>query len=236
MAFTATWNAAFEASPADGDNISEGAGKIRNLKRDMRETLEVDHYFDKAGTQADHGEHLKLTLHAPISTPSNVANKGFLYGKDISSKIELHYLDEDDNEVQLTNAGALNETVSVPAASEMLFYADAAPSGWTLITTVNDKLLFITKGSTAGGQTGGGAHSTGTWTQPDHTLTTAEIPAHAHTVDWKSEGDNTGGEGHAEAGGTPISGIANNTGGGGAHNHGTAWRPASACFILCSKD
>lgn len=64
------------------------------------------------------------------------------------------------------------------AGTKMVFYQDTAPSGWTIDTTLDDKLLFITKGSGAGGQTGGGAHSSGTWTQPTHTHTG---PSHTHT-------------------------------------------------------
>jgi hypothetical protein len=108
MAHSNTWNAAYESSPADSDAVSEGAGKIRGVKLDVRERIAKDHYMDVAGTDADHGEHSQVTFQAPMATPSNVANKGFLYTKDVSSKAELHFLDEDDNEIQMTNAGAMN--------------------------------------------------------------------------------------------------------------------------------
>jgi hypothetical protein len=68
--------------------------------------------------------------------------------------------------------------VSIPAATKMLFYADTAPAGWTIDNTLDDKLVYVTKGSAAGGQTGGAAHSAGTWTQPNHTHTG---PSHTHT-------------------------------------------------------
>jgi len=77
MAYTDTWNAAFEALPADVDNISEGADRIRDLKLAVRERLAKDHYFDVAGTDADHGEHVKVTLRTG-SAPTNAANKGML--------------------------------------------------------------------------------------------------------------------------------------------------------------
>ena len=108
MAFTDTWNASFEAAPADVDDIGDGASEIRELKLALRERLQADHYHAIAGVDADHGEHKKITLHAPIAKPSSVVNKAFIYGKDVNSKIELHYLDEDDNEIQLTSAGILN--------------------------------------------------------------------------------------------------------------------------------
>ena len=108
MAFTRTWNATYEAAPAGSTDVSAGDDRIRDFKLDIRERLNIDHYHDPAGTDADHGEHRKITFHEPISSPSNVANKAFLFGKDVGGKIELHYLDEDDNEIQLTKAGILN--------------------------------------------------------------------------------------------------------------------------------
>jgi hypothetical protein len=73
----------------------------------------------------------------------------------------------------------------IPAGTKMVFYQDTAPTGWTIDNTLDDKLVYITKGSAAGGQTGGAVHSTGTWTQPNHTHTTANsdvtVPAHTHT-------------------------------------------------------
>ena len=78
-AFTANWNSSYEAVPADGDNLSQGAGKIRDFKTDTRERIDIDHYMDEAGTQADHGQHRQVNFQAPIGTPSNAANKSFLY-------------------------------------------------------------------------------------------------------------------------------------------------------------
>lgn len=109
MAHTRTWNSSYEASPADADNLSEGAGKIRNVKVDVRERMALDHYMDTSGTDADHGQHKKVTFQAPLAAdPDPGTDKGAVYTKDVSSKAELHFEDEDDNVVQLTTAGALN--------------------------------------------------------------------------------------------------------------------------------
>ena len=207
--FTRTWNAAYEAQPADVENISLGAGRIRNLKSDIQERLEVDHFH--AGDAQD-GEHKKLTLGAPIATPANVANKGFLYGKDVGGKIELHYLDEDGNEIQITNAGQL---LGITIVGEIRLWATAsAPSGWVLCDgaaydSVGDTTfanLFGVIANTYGGSdgtdfevpdlqgrtpigvgTGDASDATahaladkeGTET---HTLVTSEMPAHAHDI------------------------------------------------------
>jgi len=72
-----------------------------------------------------------------------------------------------------------------PAGTKMLFYQDAAPLSWTILDTLDDKVVYVTKGSAAGGQTGGAVHSSGTWTQPAHNHTggshTHTGPSHTHT-------------------------------------------------------
>jgi hypothetical protein len=61
-------------------------------------------------------------------------------------------------------------------------YADALNASmsamWTIVGDVGDSLLAIKGGAT---YTTGGT-SAGTWTQPAHTLTKAEIPAHTHRL------------------------------------------------------
>ena len=136
----------------------------------------------------------------------------------------------------------------IPASTKMLFYADTAPTGWTLDNTLDDKVVFVTKGSAAGGQTGGGAHSTGTWTQPGHqhahaafTLTTNEMPAHTHTTETGGLIDRESGVGQCARNGTNQTAS---TGGGGSHTHPNAaaaatantWRPAAYAMIICSKN
>jgi hypothetical protein len=107
MAHTDTWNAAFEALPADSDDVSEGADRIRDLKLAVRERMSMDHYMAIAGTDADHGDHSKVTLRVG-SAPTQVADKGILYSKDVTAKAELFYIDEDGDEIQITTGGLLN--------------------------------------------------------------------------------------------------------------------------------
>jgi len=87
----------------------------------------------------------------------------------------------------------------VPSGSIILFEADTAIVGYSLLADQDDMLVYITKGSAAGGEAGGTLKSGGTWTQPNHshvinteashthttnshTLTTSEIPSHYHTL------------------------------------------------------
>jgi len=243
MAYTDTWNAAFEASPADGYNVSEGAKRIRDTRIGVRERLAKDHYFDIAGTDADHGEHSKVTLRVG-SAPTHAANKGILYAKDVSAKAELHYIDENGNEVQLTSGGVI---AGFPAGTYMLFYQDTAPMGWTIQNTLDDKLVYITKGSAASGQTGGGVHSTGTWSLGAHTHTIA----HTHTVTIPINGyggdptggyypgyiqtDNPGNVYHATTSPAPTS-SASSSANSGSTDLSNTWRPAAYCCIIAKKD
>ena len=45
--YTDLWDAAFEAAPADLDNVSDGASEIRQLKQAVRERIDI---FSRGGT------------------------------------------------------------------------------------------------------------------------------------------------------------------------------------------
>lgn len=180
--FSRTWNAAYNASPADSDNISEGGGKIRNLKTDIAERLEVDHSW--AG-DADDGAHKKITFKQQASDPTTAANTGFLYTKDVSGKAELFWKDEDGDVIQLTSGGQL---AGVPSGAITLWSGSivSIPSGWALCDgtsgtpDLRDKFIVGAGSTYAVAATGGAAtHDHGAATG-SHVLTEAELPAHSH--------------------------------------------------------
>ena len=242
MAYTDTWDADFEASPADSDNTSEGAERIRDTRIGIRERLEKDHYMDIAGTDVDHGEHKWVTLREQASAPGNVADKGFLYIKDVGSGVEeLFYEDEAGNEIQLTSGNY----VAAPFASgtKMWFFQNTAPTGWTIDSTPADSLLAVKGGSGAFNVNGG--TKAGTWTQ-DHIHTYNTVIAHTHNaVPWG--GDSWGGAVSAPnlcvsyAGnvaartGYTTSSTGEASGNTSAPTSAT-WRPLSQVGIICTKD
>lgn len=65
------------------------------------------------------GETAKGILALPfiaVTKPATITDQIQLYGKVVSTKTELHAVDEDGNEIQITSAGALN----IPGAAAML--------------------------------------------------------------------------------------------------------------------
>lgn len=258
MVYTDTWDGTFEDNPEDSDDIGKGAEEIRDLKLALRERLEHDHYWDPAGTDADHGEHKQVTLRELAADPTNEANKGFLYTKDDSGDTELYYIDDSGNVVQITADGALKVVAATvfPAGTKMYFYQDSAPTGWTYDSAVTDRCLGVKGGSAAYNVAGG--NQAGAWTHThgvgSHTHTYSGTPsvtvnsesAHTHTVSQNLYGLGTGdtsvdtgattgvGSSHTH---TATSSVSGTTGGGsGTSDANTTFRPYAAVGIIATKD
>lgn len=111
---------------------------------------------------------------------------------------------------------------TIPAGTVMLFAQTAAPTGFTKVTTHDNKALRVVSGTASSGGsvafTTAFASQTPAGTVGSTTLTTAQMPAHTHTVTGVG----------AVVGGSPIGcGIGNgpqtnttsSAGSGGSHNH-----------------
>jgi len=66
----------------------------------------------------------------------------------------------------------------LPSGATILVKSDTAITGFTLVTSDDDGVVYITKGSAAGGDSGGSLKSSSTWTQPNHVHS---VPNHRHT-------------------------------------------------------
>lgn len=123
----------------------------------------------------------------------------------------------------------------IPVGTVMLFYQNAAPTGWTISAALNDYALKIV--SSAGGVTSGSvAYSTlfARTATDSHTLTTDEIPSHTHS--WGTSNPlnaTSGASGSASGGGTTYTTGA--TGGGSGHTHNIDMRVQTASVILATK-
>jgi len=87
--------------------------------------------------------------------------------------------------------------IDIPSGICILFNANTAVSGYNLVTGIDDGVVYITKGSAAGGEAGANWKVGGQWEQPAHvhgiygdghhnhttgdvTLTVAQMPSHTH--------------------------------------------------------
>jgi hypothetical protein len=151
----------------------------------------------------------------------------------------------------------------IPAGSVMLFYQAAAPTGWTKVTTQDNKALRVVSGTggVAGGTTAFSsvfANQTPTITTSGlsagaTTLTTAQIPSHTHSY----TASNSGNVGNAKKAGNyyAMEDFAANSGTfgantgsagtGGSHTHPVSGSATSSAItlnvqyidiILCSKN
>jgi len=140
-----------------------------------------------------------------------------------------------------------------------VFYQAAAPTYWSIVGSVGDRFLGISDPSASGGYSDGDPgtlrgtrysiahqHSTGS-----HYLTTAQIPAHSHTVTRDTGGNGTydvywmnTNYGHI----IMLDDVpTQSTGSNDSHNHGyltdsssldmdSTWYPKVIVSIICNKD
>lgn len=192
---TTAWD---ETSPSGSQSISLGDNRIRELKGQVREVIEVDHEMDASGNGDDWGKHNKVSLLEQADIGSGATGKPILGAQTADSKAELFFTNEDDVDIQLTkgtkiNSLALDLTLTSLAGLMALIY----PVGSVYINAgvaTNPATLFgfgtwiaygpgkVIVGLDAGGDTDfddladtGGAKTV--------TLTAAQsgVPAHTHT-------------------------------------------------------
>jgi hypothetical protein len=72
---------------------------------------------------------------------------------------------------------------SIPYGEEILFESDIAIVNYELTVEEDDGLLYVTKGSAAGGNVGGSLRTGSTWTQPAHSHVADIEPSGEHTHD-----------------------------------------------------
>jgi len=101
-------------TPGASDDPREGDDRMREIKAAIQERITVDHYWSASAAStydaADCGKHRWVTFQGPNTVSSVPENEGVLFTKDVSSKAELHFTDEDENEIQLTSVGKVNLT------------------------------------------------------------------------------------------------------------------------------
>jgi hypothetical protein len=127
----------------------------------------------------------------------------------------------------------------MPTGTAVVFFQAAAPTGWTKVTTVNDKALRVVSGATGGATGGAIAWSTafsGSGTVGSTVLTVNQIPSHTHTyVNGTSDPGYKPDGSTGPAGYNGFTGTTAATGGGLGHDH-TLPNLQYADVIICTKD
>ena len=225
---TTSWS---ETSPAGGDNLSAGDNRIREMKTQIREVIDVDHDFPSSGQAADVGQHKKVTLQEQADLGTGAVGATILGSQTVSGKGELVYTDEDDNDIQLTKGGVAYPSQSTVLAdwSKIMELVYPVGSVVTLGVSTNPGTLFgvgtwtriegkVIVGLSSGETEFDTLNETGG--AKTHTLTQAEIPSHTHSIPESGNGGSTYTRARSDSSSDGSSGIISNaTGGSGAHNN-----------------
>ena len=176
---TTAWS---ETTPAGSDDISQGDNRIRELKTQIREVVDVDHKFDSSGQDADMGKHNQCSFIEAADIGSGAEGLPILGAQTVSGKAELMFTDEDDNDVQITSGGKLYMV-------DILNAIYPIGSVVTLGVSTNPGTLYgvgtwtAIEGKVVVGIAGSGTFDTldATGGEEEVTLDETMIPAHTHT-------------------------------------------------------
>jgi hypothetical protein len=132
------------------------------------------------------------------------------------------------------------DSKTLPSGTVSPFFQAAAPTGWTQVTTHNDKALRVVSGT--GGVAGGTNSFSSVMAQTvvgNHTQSIAESPSHTHTpaISGAQMAVYAVGGGASWVGGSNMStDTLISAGGGGAHNHPIMMSIQYIDLILASKN
>lgn len=152
--FATSWTPGYEAIPADTEQESLGASRIRDLKFQLRSRLAQDHSW--AGDGND-GYHKQVTLLQQTTNPIPAfdagATGGVLFTESVSGEAELIYADNNGHTTQLTSQGSLSQ--NVPAGSVFYYAGPTVPAGYLLgngaaVSRTGFSNLFANVGTTYG--------------------------------------------------------------------------------------
>ena len=215
------------------------------------DSIDSQHY---AAGSIDH-EHLSADCVDGDNIQDDVINSEHI----AAGAIDLEHLSSesvDEDNLYISNAGSNGQflqkqsgnnggltwaTVSsedyIPDGSVMVFFQANAPTGWTKVTTQNDKTLRVVSG-TGGGTGGDWAMSAGETTSShgghvhsgaahnhshnlsagSHTLSVSQMPSHSHSSGINGQSSNAVSQSPQTRGGNnPIN--TGSTGGSGSHSH-----------------
>ena len=222
---TTSWD---ENSPAGSQSILLGDNRIREMKTQVREVVDIDHKFDSSGQDADMGKHNQVSLIESADIGSGEEGLPILGAQTIDGKAELVFTTEGDADIQMSKGDypyfSAPENVAGMAGLLGFIY----PIGYVItlgVSTNPGTLLGVgtwtaIEGKVIVGIAGSGTFDTlnATGGAETHELTEAELAAHTHTYDKPVASSDRGPEAHSALRGTSST-ATGSTGSGDGHNN-----------------
>lgn len=150
----------------------------------------------------------------------------------------------DDWDFYINDSTGWVRSRQVETSACAFFYQDTAPTGWTLLTTIDDKILMIN--SAVGGSTSGSWTISGVGKDAPHAHTYTQIPNHTHSLGFREVLGGTpyvwgfyAGPNYASLGTINYAGTASPTTDSTTETEATSdasWRPKANVGIFCTKD
>ena len=238
-------SAIFVSDNVDGVNDFEAAGASQWVASGFDPTFISTTQFSVTGNRTatlDVGRRLELTVtagkvygHISVSAFTSVTTITLVMdaGDALHSSLTefnqsiLSGTNHSIPKLSVADAQAIG-LAPIPATTVMLFVQASAPTGWTQVTTYNDRALRIVSTGTGnvGGAVGGSvafetafASQTPAGSNAGTAISIAQMPAHTHTKAAVDDVAGLQGGAQGSVGKTDDSGVSGSTGGGGTHTH-----------------
>lgn len=143
----------------------------------------------------------------------------------------------------VTAAKLASDAIVFTSGTKMLFQQTAAPTGWTKVTSHNDKALRVVSGTAGTGgsvafetafankSVAGTISNSVSGSTASHTLTVNQIPSHTHDLGFTGRGGGGSENVHEPgSGGNVLNFTTNATGGSQGHSHGAGSLAVSSTF------